>query len=110
MARLLTLLEQQAEVGRKKMATVVTSVVAEAVATAPESNGTKATPPLHIKSLPDASTVAVPGDAGPPPYYLEHGLRRVAPYYYTYNTWCKERWRGRELIDIFSSEFRDRPV
>jgi tRNA pseudouridine32 synthase len=34
----------------------------------------------------------------------------VEPYYYTYNTWCKERWRGRRLIDIFDSEFRDRPL
>jgi tRNA pseudouridine synthase 9 len=51
---------------------------------------------------------------GPTPeaqrYYFKDGLRRVAPYFYTYNTWCKERWRGRELIDIFQCEFRDRPV
>ncbi|KAK3316658.1 pseudouridine synthase [Apodospora peruviana] len=50
------------------------------------------------------------GDASPRPYYIEGGLRRVAPYYYTYNTWCKERWRGRRLIDVFESEFRDRPL
>ncbi|KAK0664214.1 tRNA pseudouridine(32) synthase [Lasiodiplodia hormozganensis] len=50
------------------------------------------------------------GDMWPRPYYLENGLRRVQPYHYTYNTYCKERWRGRELLDIFSSEFRDRPV
>ncbi|KAI0864935.1 pseudouridine synthase [Xylaria cubensis] len=48
--------------------------------------------------------------AWPAPYYLENGLRRVAPYHYTYNTWCKERWRGREVLDVFESEFRDRPV
>lgn len=41
-------------------------------------------------------------------YYFEGGLRRVKPYHYTYNTYCKERWRGRELFDIFTSEFRDR--
>ncbi|KAI1325135.1 pseudouridine synthase [Xylariaceae sp. FL0255] len=51
-----------------------------------------------------------PRDTRPPPYYFEHGLRRVAPYNYTYNTWCKERWRGREVLDIFESEFRDRPL
>lgn len=52
-----------------------------------------------------------PLDPGwPAPYYLDNGLRRVAPYDYTYNTWCKERWRGRELLDIFESEFRDRPI
>lgn len=32
------------------------------------------------------------------------------PYHFTYNTYCKERWRGRSLLDIFGSEFRDRPV
>ncbi|KAL3467814.1 hypothetical protein BJX64DRAFT_299098 [Aspergillus heterothallicus] len=43
-----------------------------------------------------------------PPYYFEGGLRRVHPYHYTYNTYCKERWRDRTLLDIFTSEFRDR--
>ena len=32
----------------------------------------------------------------------------MKPYFYTYNTYCKERWRNRELLDIFLSEFRDR--
>ncbi|KAK9474242.1 pseudouridine synthase [Dipodascopsis tothii] len=36
------------------------------------------------------------------------GLRRVPPYYFTYLTFCKGRWRDRTLIDIFTSEFRDR--
>ncbi|KHN95223.1 DRAP deaminase [Metarhizium album ARSEF 1941] len=46
----------------------------------------------------------------PPPYYFEDDLRRVRPYHWTYNTYCKERWRGRCLIEVFESEFRDRPV
>ncbi|KAK2600199.1 DRAP deaminase [Conoideocrella luteorostrata] len=46
----------------------------------------------------------------PPPYYFEDDLRRLRPYHWTYNTHCKERWRGRTLIEIFESEFRDRPV
>lgn len=49
-----------------------------------------------------------PFDPEHKPYYFEGGLRRVKPYFYTYNTFCKERWRGRELADIFVSEFRDR--
>ncbi|EXJ94539.1 pseudouridylate synthase [Capronia coronata CBS 617.96] len=53
------------------------------------------------------STIA-PCDPWPRPYYHENGLRRVAPYDFTYNTFCKQRWRGRELLDIFGSEFRDR--
>lgn len=54
--------------------------------------------------------IITPSDPWPRPYFLENGLRRVAPYHFTYNTFCKERWRGRELLDIFSSEFRDRPL
>lgn len=46
----------------------------------------------------------------PEPYYIEDGLRRVRPYNFTYNTYCKERWRNKTLLDIFGSEFRDRPV
>jgi tRNA pseudouridine synthase 9 len=50
------------------------------------------------------------GDAWPRPYYLEDGLRRVKPYFFTYNTHAKTRWRNREIIDIFASEFRDRDL
>ncbi|KAF5862617.1 hypothetical protein ETB97_011348 [Aspergillus alliaceus] len=53
--------------------------------------------------------VATPCEPPAGTYYFEGGLRRVKPYHYTYNTFCKERWRGRELVDIFVSEFRDRP-
>ena len=53
--------------------------------------------------------VTTPCDPWPRPYYFEDGLRKVHPYHYTYNTYCKERWRGRELLDIFTTEFRDRP-
>lgn len=56
------------------------------------------------------ATVVTPSDPWPRPYYFEGGLRRVAPYHFTYNTNCKMRWRGRGLLDIFESEFRDRPV
>ncbi|KAF2650880.1 pseudouridine synthase [Lophiostoma macrostomum CBS 122681] len=51
-----------------------------------------------------------PCDPWPPPYYLEDGLRKVTPYHYTYNTYCKQRWRDREILDIFAAEFRDRPT
>ncbi|RPA79795.1 pseudouridine synthase [Ascobolus immersus RN42] len=45
-----------------------------------------------------------------PEYVFEDGLRRVKPYYFTFNTFCKERWRDRTLVDVFQSEFRDRPI
>ncbi|KAH7313852.1 pseudouridine synthase [Stachybotrys elegans] len=50
------------------------------------------------------------GDPWPRPFYIDGDLRRMKPYHYTYNTRCKERWRGRSLIEIFESEFRDRPL
>lgn len=61
-------------------------------------------------NLPPPPDVAITpaGDLWPRPYYLENGLRRVAPYHYTYNTYCKARWRDREILDIFAAEFRDR--
>lgn len=66
------------------------------------------TPAEAFEDPPDV--VTTPCDPWPRPYFLKDGLRRVAPYHYTYNTWCKERWRGREILDIFQDEFRDRPV
>lgn len=62
------------------------------------------------KELPPPPDVAITpcGDLWPRPYFLENGLRRVAPYHYTYNTFCKQRWRGRGILDIFAAEFRDR--
>jgi hypothetical protein len=48
------------------------------------------------------------GRPWPAPYYLHDGLRRVRPYHFTYNTWVKGRWRGRSILDVFASEFRDR--
>lgn len=66
----------------------------------------KAPPPDPVEQPPDV--VVTPCDPWPAPYYMEGGFRRVKPYHYTYNTHCKERWRGRTLEDIFTSEFRDR--
>lgn len=45
-----------------------------------------------------------------PLYYFEDGLRRVHPYYFTFNTFCKNRWIGRTLLEVFTTEFRDRTV
>ncbi|KAK9454152.1 pseudouridine synthase [Dipodascopsis uninucleata] len=41
-------------------------------------------------------------------YVIKDGLRKVPPFYFTYLTYCKQRWRDRTILDIFSSEFRDR--
>ena len=39
---------------------------------------------------------------------IDGTLRKIKPYYFTYKTFCKERWRDRRLLDIFVTEFRDR--
>ncbi|EEQ38250.1 putative bifunctional RIB2 protein [Clavispora lusitaniae] len=41
-------------------------------------------------------------------YEIDGPLRRVTPYYFTYLTYCKLRWRDRKLIDVFVDEFRDK--
>ncbi|KAG4305163.1 hypothetical protein PORY_001333 [Pneumocystis oryctolagi] len=41
-------------------------------------------------------------------YTFDNGLRRVVPYFFNYKTFAKERWKGRTIYDVFSTEFRDR--
>ncbi|XP_054826199.1 pseudouridylate synthase RPUSD2 [Eublepharis macularius] len=43
-------------------------------------------------------------------YYFEGGLRKVRPYYFDFQTYCKGRWLGRSLLDVFRSEFRAQPL
>ncbi|OAX37786.1 pseudouridine synthase [Rhizopogon vinicolor AM-OR11-026] len=37
-------------------------------------------------------------------------LKKLAPYWYPYTTMAKERWLGREILEIVSTEFRDRSM
>ncbi|XP_056914224.1 RNA pseudouridylate synthase domain-containing protein 2 isoform X2 [Takifugu flavidus] len=39
-------------------------------------------------------------------YYFEGGLRKVHPYYFEFKTYCKGRWIGKTLLEVFKSEFR----
>ncbi|XP_074547884.1 pseudouridylate synthase RPUSD2 [Halichoeres trimaculatus] len=39
-------------------------------------------------------------------YYFEGGLRKVHPYYFDFKTYCKGRWIGKSLHEVFKSEFR----
>lgn len=43
-------------------------------------------------------------------YYFEGGLRKVRPYYFDFQTYCKGRWVGRSLLHVFSTEFRAQPL
>lgn len=38
----------------------------------------------------------------------QNGLRKTQPYWYEFQTYSKLRWFGRELIEIMTTEFRDR--
>lgn len=37
-------------------------------------------------------------------------LKKVEPYWYNYTTMAKGRWLGREILEIVSTEFRDRSM
>lgn len=41
-------------------------------------------------------------------YRIDGPLRNVDPYWHTYKTYCKKRWWGQELLEVFGSEFRDK--
>ncbi|XP_028933149.1 RNA pseudouridylate synthase domain-containing protein 2 [Ornithorhynchus anatinus] len=38
--------------------------------------------------------------------YVEGGLRKVRPYFFDFQTYCKGRWVGRSLLHVFQTEFR----
>lgn len=39
-------------------------------------------------------------------YYVENSLRKVYPYVFTYYSYCKGRWVGKKLKELFAKEFR----
>ena len=43
-------------------------------------------------------------------YLTPTGLRKVEPYWYPYTTMAKGRWLGREMLEVVSTEFRDRSI
>jgi len=43
-------------------------------------------------------------------YYIENGLRKVYPYFFTFTTFTKGRWVGEKILDVFAREFRAQPA
>lgn len=41
-------------------------------------------------------------------YRFENGLRKVEPYHFCYKTFTKERWIGKNIYDVFITEFRNK--
>lgn len=44
------------------------------------------------------------------PNGLHPMLRYCRPYWWPYRTFVKQRWIGRQLLEVVASEFRDRSV
>ena len=67
-------------------------------------------------TTPEASTSHAPPFAASEkglPYQLDYskpGLRKLRPYWYAYTTMAKGRWLDREILEVISTEFRDRSV
>ena len=38
------------------------------------------------------------------------GLKKIQPYWYPYKTNAKARWFDREILEVVSTEFRDRSI
>lgn len=81
---------------------------------------------LHFYSQPRAMS-EIPEDAKPPtplapsdladivtkasvPAHFTPGLKRVPMYWHPYRTMAKQRWWGREILELVSTEFRDRSI
>ncbi|GMG39283.1 unnamed protein product [Ambrosiozyma monospora] len=45
-----------------------------------------------------------------PVYITKNGLRFVKPYNFPYKASVKQRWFGRTVFDVYTSEFRDKPA
>ncbi|KAI0984912.1 hypothetical protein GJ496_003143 [Pomphorhynchus laevis] len=54
--------------------------------------------PKKRQHLPDATNLS--------DYYFENGLRKVYPYWYTYTAVAKQRWIGKSIHELYSTEFR----
>lgn len=37
-------------------------------------------------------------------------LKRIPPYWHPYRTYAKQRWWNREILELVSTEFRDRSI
>ena len=53
---------------------------------------------------------AVPAPAPATVHCRPGSLRKIAPYWYPYTTMAKGRWLDREILEIVSTEFRDRSI
>ncbi|EGO26154.1 hypothetical protein SERLADRAFT_462897, partial [Serpula lacrymans var. lacrymans S7.9] len=48
--------------------------------------------------------------AAPATFLQTPGLKKIPPYWYPYTTMAKMRWLDREILEVVSTEFRDRSM
>jgi hypothetical protein len=69
---------------------------------------------IYLYKEPAGSELALTLKMGEAPseikYFVEavdhRELQYVRPYTHEYRTWCKERWRDRNILEVFSNEFK----
>ncbi|KAI0932696.1 hypothetical protein AcW1_000256 [Taiwanofungus camphoratus] len=59
-----------------------------------------------VQSLPSPTHAEIEPSSSPGP----PGLKKISPYWYPYTTMAKGRWLGREILEVVSTEFRDRSM
>jgi len=63
-----------------------------------------------ISRMLNAAMVVEPTGPTTRSYLTPTGLRKIEPYWYPYTTMAKGRWLGREMLEVVSTEFRDRSI
>ncbi|KLO15405.1 pseudouridine synthase [Schizopora paradoxa] len=57
-----------------------------------------------------SSSMSVGNELASPDTIKKTGLKKIPPYWHPYRTMAKGRWFDREILELVSSEFRDRSV
>ena len=78
-----------ADVFRQVLTNFIMSTIDAPVTTAPSPSATSSLQNLRAKAP---------------------GLKKIPPYWYPYTTMAKGRWLGREILEVVSTEFRDRSM
>jgi hypothetical protein len=63
-----------------------------------------------VSRMLNAAMVTEPTGPTTRSYLTPAGLRKIEPYWYPYTTMAKGRWLGREMLEVVSTEFRDRSI
>lgn len=58
----------------------------------------------------DLQDVVIKTSKEPGAEHFTPGLKRVPMYWHPYRTMAKQRWWGREILELVSTEFRDRSI